>query len=240
MKQRVVIYIPNFSPYKIVESIPGTLVCRAINDCFKNWGLPKRIKIDNGWPLANTENREIPTLVQLWWIGLGIEIQLNHFGVPQQNGTVEGLQNIGRRWSAPHKYDNIDDYQIRINETNLFQREKFRVRRLGDKTRKESYPKLWENPRKYHAGNFSIQKVFENLSERVWKRLVHSNGVIKFWSIQIYIGKRFRGQKVTITFDPIEFQWVISSLKGELLKTCPKMPFTKKQILEYAGISMNL
>ena len=74
--------------------------------------MPKRIKIDNGVSFANREKREIPTLAQLWWIGLGIEVQLNHFGVPQQNGTVEGLQGIGRRWSAPHLYETLEDYQV--------------------------------------------------------------------------------------------------------------------------------
>ena len=190
-------------------------------------------------PFANREKREIPTLAQLWWIGLGIEVQLNHFGVPQQNGTVEGLQGIGRRWSAPHLYETLEDYQVRINETALFQREQFRIRKFADKTRKELYPELWENPRKYDPSNFDIQKVYDNLSKRVWRRTVNTGGSFRFWTLQFYIGKAFIGQDITITFDPIELQWIIRNLKGELLKLKTQMPFTENDILDYAGISKN-
>lgn len=234
------IYKPLFSPQKIVEALCGKPVCQTINQCFENWGLPQCIKIDNGVPLANRDKRELPTLTQLWWIGLGIEVHLNNFNRPQQNGTVEGLQGIGYRWSAPHLYDSLEAYQARINETALFQRENFRIRRFGDKTRKELYPELWENPRRYSPSNFNIQKVYDNLSKRVWKRTINGAGQFRFWTMRFYIGKAFIGQPVTITFDPIEIQWMIRNLKGELLKLKTLMPFTENDILDYAGISKNL
>jgi len=239
MKQRVVIYTLLFFPCNIVEKIKGDKACQAITRCFEEWGLPQRIKIDNGIPLANVDRREIPTLTQLWWIGLGIEVHLNNFHTPQQNGTVEGLQGIGLRWSSPHQYDNIENYQTRINATSSFQREDFRIRKLGDKTRKELYPQLWTNPRKYRATKFCIKKVHDNLSQRVWQRVVGTAGSFKFWKMQFYIGKQFANQKVTITFDPIKLQWMVRTTKGQLLKTNQKMPFTKKLILQHAGISKN-
>ena len=113
-----------------------------MNACFTNWCLPHRIKIDNGLPFANPKYRDIPTLSQLWWIGLDIEVQLNAPRCPQQNGTVENLQGTCKRWSGAKLYDDIEHYQDRVNETLRIQREVFRIRKKGDKTRKELFPQL--------------------------------------------------------------------------------------------------
>jgi hypothetical protein len=69
-------------------------VALSINTCFNAEGLPKRIKIDNGLPLARPQQIDVPTLTELWWTGLGIEVIRNQPVCPDQNGTVEGLQGI--------------------------------------------------------------------------------------------------------------------------------------------------
>ena len=239
MKPRVVIYTLGFSPHKQVSLIPSAAACQSINEGMKIWGRPWRIKIDNGLPFVNPKNIDLPTLSQLWWIGLGIEVQLNALGVPQQNGTVEGLQGVCRRWSNPAGYDNIADYQERVDQTNRIQREVYRLRKQGDKTRKELYPQLWQNPRTYNPDEFWIDKVYKDLATRVWKRRIKDKGDLKFWKKEIYIGTRFKNQKVTITFDPDELQWMVRSNDGRLLKVCSKERFTEAQILEHAGISKN-
>ena len=236
MKQQDATWTHTFFPYAEVEAIPGHLACRAINKCMAQWFMPKRIKIDNGLPLANAGNRDIPTLTQLWWIGLGIEVRLNAIKVPQQNGTVENLQGTCHRWSAPSKYTSLEDYQNRLNETNRIQREVYRIRKSGDKTRKELYPELWTTPQKYDPGKFDIQIVYNNLAERVWYRTINKSGVIRFWKQYIYLGKTFIAQHVTITFDPIEQMWLIRAIDGKILKTYDKQLFTEQSILKHAGI----
>lgn len=202
----------------------------------KIWGCPKRIKIDNGLPFVKARGGDIPTFSQLWWIGLGIEVHLNAPKVPQQNGTVEGLQGICHRWSAPHVHDTLKSYQQRINETNRIQREVYRIRKEGDKTRKQLYPELWKNPRKFNPTNFKMKRIYENLATRVWQRQVNSGGSARFWKAFFYVGKQFRYQTVTITFDPLECQWLIRATDGRLLKINKKEFFTKKLLFKHAGI----
>lgn len=204
------------------------------------WGVPKRIKIDNGFPFAKADYREIPTLSQLWWIGLGIEVQLNAVRVPQQNGAVENLQGICYRWSAPSQYNDLESYQKRIDETTRFQRESFRIRKQKDRTRKQLYPELWENQRVFDNSRFSIQRVYENLALRVWNRTVNKAGKITFWNQKIYVGRAFIRHKVTITFDPLKASWMVRATDGALLKEQTNTAFSKKQILNNADMSMNL
>ena len=240
MKLRAVIYRQGFSPQKIVEALDAAQICQAVNEAMAEWGCPKRIKIDNGLPLVPGGNKDIPTLTQLWWIGLGIEVKLNDANTPQQNGTVEGLQGICYRWSNPAAYQDMASFQQRINETNRIQREVYRIRKQGDKTRRELFPELWQNSRQYDPENFNIQKVCDNLATKVWERKVNKGGNFQFWATVIYIGPKFEGQTVTITYDPSERQWFIRAKDGRLLRTYTKEFFTEVQLLEHAGISKNL
>jgi len=203
------------------------------------WGCPKRIKIDNGLPLVSGGNKDIPTLTQLWWIGLDIEVKLNDANVPQQNGTVEGLQGICFRWGNPAAYNNLESFQQRIDETTRIQREVYRIRRKKDKTRRELYPELWQNSRRYDPRSFNIQRVYDNLATRIWERKVNKGGNFQFWATVIYIGPKFENQTVTITFDPLEKHWFIRAKDGRLLRTYTKEFFTEEQILKHAGISKN-
>ena len=222
-----------------MTSIKETDACQFLNEVMSQWGLPKRIKIDNGNPLACAGSTDLPTLTQLWWIGLGIEVQLNAPNVPQQNGVVEGLQGICHRWSNPKAYQEMEAYQKRIDQTTQFQREHYRIRRKGDKTRKELYPELWDNKRAYKSINFEITRIYEHLSNKIWDRRIRSCGGVSFWNHNIYVGKTFAHHPVTVTFDPIELQWLVRLENGTLLKASNKEIFTEENILIHAGISKN-
>jgi len=239
MKQAVQIYVPSFFPTKYVAEIPPHAACQAVNKCFIKWGVPKRIKIDNGLPFANARYRDIPTLSQLWWIGLGIEVQLNAPRCPQQNGIVEGLQGICKRWSAVDSYEQIQDYQQRINETLRIQAEVYRIRKKGDKTRKELYPELWKPKRPFRPDDFDLSRVLTQLADRVWKRSINKGGKVKFWGQSIYLGKRFVNQPLFISLDPELNVWYFRTEKGHTLKTIQNNLFSEKDILIHAGVSKN-
>ena len=222
-----------------MAQIEPSAACQSINKCFEKWGVPERIKIDNGRPFVNAGNKDIPTLSQLWWIGLGIEVQLNAVRCPQQNGTVEGLQGICKRWSAPALHENLEQYQKRIDETLRIQAEVYRIRKKEDKTRKELYPELWTKKRPFRADDFELSRVLEQLSDRVWKRSVYKGGKLKFWGREIYVGKKFVRYTIFITLDPTENTWLFRTEHGHTLKTIKNEFFAEKDILIHAGISMN-
>lgn len=57
---------------------------------FKEYGLPKRIRTDNGVPFATTTLARLSTL-SAWWVRLGILPELIEPGKPQQNGRHERM-----------------------------------------------------------------------------------------------------------------------------------------------------
>lgn len=57
---------------------------------FKEYGLPRRIRTDNGAPFATTTLARLSTL-SAWWIRLGILPELIEPGKPQQNGRHERM-----------------------------------------------------------------------------------------------------------------------------------------------------
>ena len=150
-----------------MNEVPEQDMALAINRGFQTEGLPKRIKIDNGKPLVYPHERQIPTLTILWWVGLGIEVIQNKPRCPQQNGTVEGLQNICYRWSAPAQCANIEQLQGAVNEANRIQRSVFRMPRKQRLTRQQLYPQLAINPRKYQPEVFCFQKAEAYLAQKL-------------------------------------------------------------------------
>ena len=217
-----------------VGSMSEQSVTRSINECFKKWGLPKQIKIDNGHPFVTPGYRDIPTKSKMWWIGLGIKVIQNNLRSPQQNGAVECLQGIMKNWSNPKGQQSLQDLQYRLDEESDFQRNHYQIPAKGNKTRIELYPSLESNPRKYDPLKFDINLVYDFLSEQVWKRDINSGGRVSIMGIEIYISYKLKKLPVTITFDPFEKQWLIRKKNGILLKTSSDGVPTKKQIMNFA------
>ena len=109
--------------------------------------------------------------------------------------------------------------QKRLDKESDFQRNHYRIPAKKYKTRLELYPELEINDRKYNPNDFNMQLVYEYLSDRVFHRIINKTGVIRFFGESIYLGKKRYNLGVTITFDPIEKQWILAKENGTLLKT---------------------
>lgn len=210
-----------------------------VNDSFKQWGIPKKIKIDNGKPFVHPGQRDLPTMTILWWVGLGIEVIQNDPGCPQQNAIVEGLQDTCYRWAAPQKQYNLDALQKSLDEAGRIHREVYQLARRGYKTRIQLYPDLMDNPRSFSHDLFDMNRVYTFLSQKVWQRKVKTAGTIKVFNQEIYVGSRFGHWPVTVTFDPIEHQWMIRATDGRLLKASNKALIQEEQIWEHVQLSKN-
>jgi hypothetical protein len=81
-----------FSRYLLgCQALPSTAVALAKPVCtrlFQEYGLPKRIRSDNGVPFATNTLARLSTL-SAWWVRLGILPELIEPGHPEQNGRHE-------------------------------------------------------------------------------------------------------------------------------------------------------
>lgn len=234
-----------------VAQIKEQQALQDINSCFKNWGLPRTIKIDNGHPPdnyrdVNPRNRDIPTISHLWWvvpiaIGIGITVIQNTPRRPQENGIVENLQGTLCTWSNPRAYSCPNKFQQKVNEESEFQRNGYKIPARKYKTRKELFPELYTNRlnNNFHSNKFDITRVYHFLSLKVWQRTIRKKGDVKFCGKYFYIGRKFAHQQVFFTFDPIEVQWMIRDENGLLLKTSSNAIPNETDIKTFALMSKN-
>jgi len=76
-----------------VLALPSTALeatQREFRRLFRRYGLPERIRSDNGTPFASIALGRLSTL-SIWWIRLGIVPELTEPGHPQQNGRHERM-----------------------------------------------------------------------------------------------------------------------------------------------------
>ena len=76
---------------KLMESKSSEAVKAVMTELFKEFGLPKVIKSDNGTPFASPNGILSLTRLSAWWITLGITPDRTDKGTPGQNGSLERM-----------------------------------------------------------------------------------------------------------------------------------------------------
>src|SRR3954463_13270955 len=149
---------------------------------FKQWGLPRYIRVDNGKPFGDPQRCSIPEL-GLWLIGLGIKVVWNRPRSPKDNATVERMQSTTSRWAEVEQCSDCTELQTKLDKAATIQREQYQVRRLGAKSRKEVYPELWHNSRAYSGKEaFDISSVYTYLSQVSFARKTNKKGAFTFYA----------------------------------------------------------
>jgi putative transposase len=81
---------------------------------FKEFGLPKRIRTDNGVPFATVSLARLSTL-SAWWVRLGILPELIEPGKPQQNGRHERMHRTLKAETTRPPAANLPAQQRKFN-----------------------------------------------------------------------------------------------------------------------------
>jgi putative transposase len=101
------------------ESVSLRRSKRHFTSLFKEYGLPDRIRTDNGVPFASNAIARISSL-SVWWIKLGIYPELIEPGKPQQNGKHERMHRTLKKEATIPAEQDLKSQQKRFNE---FQKE---------------------------------------------------------------------------------------------------------------------
>ena len=188
---------------------------------FARWGLPRRLRVDNGKPWGSWS--DLPPALALWLIGLGIDLVWNDPRRPQQNGVIERSQGTAKRWAEPHTCDNVAQLQSRLDEDDRLQRERYPL--AQGRSRWELFPELAHTGRTYQeaseAERWSLQRVWEHLAGYAVPRRVDGQGKVSVYNRNLYVGVVHKGKQVYVQFDPEQQQWLISDRAGQQLRTQP-------------------
>ena len=89
---------------------------------FREYGLPKRIRSDNGVPFASAHALHGLSRLAVWWLRLGIEIERIKPGNPQQNGRHERMHRVLKQATARPPASNMlqqqDKFESFMQEYN--------------------------------------------------------------------------------------------------------------------------
>lgn len=88
----------------------------AFEHVFKERGLPKAIRTDNGVPFASPGALFQLSKLSVWWLRLGIEIERIKPGNPQQNGRHERMHLTLKKETTRPPGENFLQQQVRFDE----------------------------------------------------------------------------------------------------------------------------
>ncbi len=206
-----------FSPLKQISQVPLASVQQALIALFHAWGQPQCIRVDNGLPFGEPGSDVIPVLA-LWLIGLGVDVLWNRPRQPTDNAKVERMQGVTVRWAEPQQCASLEILQQHLDAAAILQRNHYRVRRLGNRSRLEVYPGLLAGGRPYEEGAFDLERVLRFLAQGQWVRKVNKVGQIDFFNQRWSLGRRYRRQHVCLHLDLEDRCWVVRDEDGREIK----------------------
>jgi transposase InsO family protein len=212
------------------ENVDRGAIQAYLREVFALWGLPQRLRTDNGFPWGSTG--DFPPEMALWLIGLGMEMIWIPPGCPQQNGVVERAQGTGKCWTDPSQCRSLRELQQRCNATDHLQRERYPFR--DGRSRMQVYPQLRHSGRRYslrwETQHWDLSKVLAVVSGQVAKRRVDGSGSISLYHRTRYVGKPYIRSEVYVSLDPTGPRWVIADADGRELRTHPADELTATRI----------
>ena len=162
---------------------------------FREYGLPERVRTDNGAPFGSNGESAL-TRLSVWWIKLGIVPERIEPGKPQQNGRHERMHRTLKQATASPPARNRRAQQQRFDEFRQEFNEQRPHEALGQTTPASHYQcSSREYPRLLAPMEYP----------EIWPvRLVNSGGQIRMQNQQVFVSHALEGERVGL--EPIDEQ----------------------------------
>jgi hypothetical protein len=197
--------------------VPAGETQATLRRCFARRGLPQRIRVDNGTPWRS--RGDLPTGLELWLAGLGVEVRANPPRRPQDNGVVERSQGTGKRWAEPRRAASSEELQATIDAMDRRQRESYPYH--GRASRLAAHPDLEHSGRSYDESReeecWSLERARDLLAGYVVPRRVDRGGMASVYGRNYYAGKAYAEQVVHVRYDPQQELWLFQDGEGHQL-----------------------
>lgn len=201
--------------------MPPRTVQKHLRAFFAEWGLPETLRVDNGAPWGSWS--DLPPVLALWVIGLGVEMHWNHPNSPEENGVIERSQGLAQTWGEPGQCNTVRQFQNRINREDRLQREAYPS--INGVPRLTAYPGLKHSGRRYsikwEQRHWNWKRVLTHLAGYAVQRQVDGSGKIGLYSGKLYVGTLHKRRRVYVQFDPERLEWIVSDPQGQQLRTVP-------------------
>jgi transposase InsO family protein len=199
---------------------------------FARWGLPERVRVDNGRPWGN--GQDLPPALSLWLLGLGVGVIWNPPRRPQSNGHVERFNGLLEQWGEPRQCADWAAWGEHLRWVVETQRERYPA--CEGQSRQAAYPELEQNPRYYdpqrEEAEWQLARVYAHLAQGTWRRVVNKTGQISLYNRGYQVGRSQRGETVFVQFDGSSECWVVQDRVGRELARRPHRELGRDQIVQ--------
>lgn len=168
----------------------GTLVTKAsFERIFREYGLPDRLRSDNGTPFASHGSAGLSRL-SIWWLRLGIRPERIARGCPQQNGRHERMHRTLKLAAAHPPAENLVAQQAQLDAFRQFYNEQRPHEALRQRVPASCY--------QTSSRSFPSRLAEMSYPSFMSVKKVSSNGVIYTGGKQIYVGYLLVGEAVGV------------------------------------------
>lgn len=180
----------HFSRYLIgceaLLSTKAVPAIRVLESIFQQYGLPNRIRSDNGSPFASTGVMGLTTL-SVWLLRLGITLERIEPGKPQQNGRHERMHRTLKRETTRPPEPNILRQQERFE---IFRRE-FNFERPHESLNMETPGAIYQKSKRRYVVPSDLE--YPGFDK---KARVHDCGNIVLDGKRCYVSRALRGERI--------------------------------------------
>ena len=190
---------------------------------FTRWAtLPDVIQTDNETRFGGHQSDSFPTLLTLWFVGLGIEHRFSRPGKPTDQAQVERQHRTLDGWT-----DSINDRATLNNFKDALQREldvhnrllSSRASTCNKRAPLVAFPQLSKSRRPYCPESerhlFSLRRVYDYLADSRFPRKASASGQVRIGRSRYNIGRRFANRELTVRLDADACQWCFCDAHDE-------------------------
>jgi putative transposase len=178
----------------------------AFERAFKDFGLPRSIRTDNGVPFSSRSAFFGLSKLSVWWLRLGIGIERIQPGQPQQNGRHERMHLTLKKEATRPAARNFLQQQERFDQFIQYYNSERPHQALGMRTPAE----LYRPSRRPYCGLGSVEYPFHDRT-----LVVTHCGRICFGRRKIHLSHVFSGQPIGIR-EVAEKIWLVTFMHYDL------------------------
>jgi hypothetical protein len=206
-----------------------------LRQAFRRWGRPHTLRVDNGGPWG--ASGDLPPVLALWLLGLGIEVWANDPRCPEQNGVVERSQGTAKRWAEPGRCQTPEQLQQVLEQMDDIQRAEYPS--VAGRSRQEAYPGLQHSGRRYSASwerrHWDLGRVLNQLALVSVTRRVDRSGRVSLYQRAYYVGVLHQGRDISVLLDPERREWLFVDDRGQQVRVQPAVDLTREKIIGLAA-----
>jgi transposase-like protein len=209
----------------------------TLRGAFQRWGLPDRIQTDHGKKYVGNSQASFPSLMTLWFVGLGIEHTLSRSYRPTDQPHVErSHRTVGDMAWKDQLFDSVEQLQALLDDRCQQYNHAYPSRAAHCQGR----PPLDAHPEAKHSGRtfdpdrewelFDMQRVDAYLASFVWTRPVSHNGQVSIGRHKYQVGCIHAAETVSVRFVPGQRVFCFQASDGSWSVELPAVGLDKADI----------